>query len=297
MLTTTNLADWGWKITATNVWGGTPNATVEETVNYGGKGNFKFYTGPMNDSWIFQWAGLSTDVYAGMYLSNIVSVKIRNFGFSGDNIGNYQPPTFMWVVSKDGVNQRCISWKPWSNGNVRQPLVWHEYDAATTGTWHVYETGFNYTNLTDLKAALPHAYFELTANLPESLGYASLHAFNVGNCPIYDEDRAWFTATTGYLDWFEIGVRNGGTTNVTRYELGYIDPSLSIARLDATNVVVSWPEFATNFYLLGWTNLEAYSTTCSEVTNARTIIYNTVYVTNTVSSPSQFYRLSLTPTP
>lgn len=208
----TNLAANGWKATATSVWGGATNATVTESTNYGAAG-FRFFTGSMPTSWQFQWASVSTNAFAGARLSTITSVKIRNFGAYGDNVNNWQPPTFTWIVDKGDTNQRCITWKPWANGNARAPLAWHEYDCATTGTWHVYETNTNYNSLAALKAALPNAYFEYTAELPIDWGYASQQAFNVGNCPLYDEDRAWFSGVSGYIDWFEVGVSG----NVTRY--------------------------------------------------------------------------------
>lgn len=219
-ITEANMASLGWKSTATYVWGGTTNASVSETADYSTP-NFKFFTGPMNTSWQFQWAGISTDAFAGVSLASISSVKIRNFGMSGDNPVSWQPPTFTWILDKGDTNQRCITWKPWSNGNAREAMVWHEYDAATTGQWFVEETETYYNSLAALKAALPNAYFETSTQLPLDWGYASQHAFNVGNCPTYDQDRAWFTAATGYVDWFEIGV-NG---NVTRYDLGTPEPA------------------------------------------------------------------------
>ncbi|MDM8006823.1 MAG: PEP-CTERM sorting domain-containing protein [Phycisphaerae bacterium] len=219
-LTMDNLGANGWKATATFVWGGSTNASVTETSDYGAD-NFRFYTGPMNTSWQFQWAGISTDAFAGTKLSAITSVKIRNFGAFGDNPYRWQPPTFTWIVDKGDGNQRCITWQPWATtdpvtaGNPREPLVWHEYDAATTGQWFLEETETFYSSLSALKAALPNAYFEYTAELPLDWGYASQQAFNVGNCPLYDGDRGWFTDTAGYVDWFEVGV-NGV---VTRYDL------------------------------------------------------------------------------
>jgi len=220
-LTMDNLAGNGWKATATYVYGGSTNATVTETQDYGGDGNFRFFSGSMPTSWQFQWAGISTDAFAGVRLANITSVKIRSFGAFGDNVTNWQPPTFTWVVDKGDSNPRCISWKPWSNGNAREPLVWHEYDAATSGQWLVAETGALYNSLAALKAALPNAFFEPTAELPVTSGYASQHAFNVGNCPLYDEDRAWFSGVAGYVDWFEVGLSG----EVTRYDLGVPEPA------------------------------------------------------------------------
>ncbi len=220
ILTLGNLASNGWKATATNVYGGSPNASVTQTTDFG-PGNFKFATGSMNTAWIFQWAGISTNTLAGTPLSNITSVKIRNFGVAGDNVYNWQPPTFTWVVDRGDTQQRCITWIPWTNGNARAPQAWHEYDAATSGQWRVGETGVNYNSLAALQAALPSAYFEYTAQLPLEWGYASQQAFNVGNCPLYDEDRARFGGTSGYVDWFEIGV--SGT--VTRYDFVPEPPS------------------------------------------------------------------------
>ncbi len=205
-----NLNANGWKATATSVYGGSTNATVTQTSDYGSN-NFRFFTGAMPVAWQFQWAGISTDAFAGTPLSSLTSIKIRNFGAFGDNPVNWQPPTFTFVVDKGDTNQRCIEWKPWSNGNPREALVWHEYDAATTGQWFVQETGILYNSLAALKAALPNAYFEYTAQLPVDWGYASQQAFNVGNCPLYDADRGWFTAASGYVDWFEVGI-NGVTT-------------------------------------------------------------------------------------
>jgi hypothetical protein len=220
-LTMENLATNGWTSTATYVYGGTTNATVTQTADHD-TANFRFFTGSMPVSWQFQWAGISTDGFANTMLSNITSVRIRLFGVSGESAGNWQPPTFTWVVDKGDTNQRCITWKPWSNGNSRLPGVWSELDAATTGQWFVEETGASYNSLAALQAALPNAYFEFSAELPADWGYASQQAFNVGNCPLYDQDRAWFSGATGYVDWFEIGV--GG--NVTRYDLGAIpEPS------------------------------------------------------------------------
>ena len=77
------------------------------------------------------------------------------------------------------------------------------------------ETASSWNSLAELKTRLPNAYFEYTAELPLDWGYASRHAFNVGNCPLYDQDRAWFGNARGYVDWFEVGV-NG---NVTRYNV------------------------------------------------------------------------------
>ncbi len=216
-LTLDNLAANGWKATAAPVYQTTLNASVTQTEDYGA-GNFRFYTGPMNTAWMFQWAGLSTDAFAGKTLASITSVKIRNYGVSGDNVNNWQPPTFTWIVDKGDSNQRCIQWKPWANGNAREAGVWHEYDAATTGQWLVEETGVYYNSLAALKAALPNAYFEYTAELPTDWGYASQQAFNVGNCPLYDGDRAWFSNARGYVNWFEVGVSGV----VTRYELGVV---------------------------------------------------------------------------
>lgn len=216
-LTAENLAANGWKATATSVYGGSTNASVTQTSDYG-TGNFRFFTGTMPKSWEFQWAGISTDAFAGITLASITDVKIRNFGAYGDNATNWQPPTFTWVVDKGDGNQRCITWKPWANGNAREPLVWHEYDAAVTGQWFVEETGIYYNSLAALKAALPNASFEPTAELPLNWGYASQQAFNVGSCPLYDGDRAWFSGVSGYVDWFEVGV-NGV---VTRYDLGIV---------------------------------------------------------------------------
>ncbi len=218
-----NLAANGWKATATNVYGGSPNASVTGTTSYGSD-NFRFFTGSMNTSWIFQWAGISTDAFAGTPLASITSARIRNFGYAGDNIYNWQPPTFTWVVDLGNGDQRCITWIPWTNGNARAPQAWHEYDAATSGQWHVGETGVNYNSLASLKAAMPNAYFEYASQLPLDWGYASQQAFNVGNCPLYDEDRARFSNTSGYADWFEIGVSG----NVTRYNLVPEPGSLAI---------------------------------------------------------------------
>ena len=209
-----DLATHGWKVTATAVYQSGTNASVTWTDNYGAS-NFRFFTGSMPVSWQFQWAGISSNAFAGTLLSAITSVKIRNFGAYGDNVNNWQPPTFTWVVDKGDLNQRCITWLPWTNGNAREPGVWHEYDAATTGQWFVEETGAMYNSLAALKAALPNAYFELAADLPLDWGYASQQAFNVGNCPLYDGDRAYFSGASGYVDWFEVGV-NGA---VTRYDL------------------------------------------------------------------------------
>ncbi len=225
-LTMDNLAANGWKATATNVWGGSPNASVSETTDYGA-GNFRFFTGTMPTSWVFQWAGISTNAFSGVSLASITSLKIKNFGAFGDNATKWQPPTFTFVVQKDASNQRCITWSPWTNGNAREPGVWHEYDAAVTGTWRIYETSTNYTSLAALKAALPNAWFADYANLPLDWGYASRHAFNVGNCPLYDEDRALFSGAAGYVDWFEVGV-NG---NVTRYDLGTVPEPGSLLAL------------------------------------------------------------------
>ncbi len=213
----------GWKATATSVYHTPtdPATTVTQTTDYmGGSGysNFRFSTGPMNTSWQFEWAGISSDAFAGVSLANITSLKIRNFGAFGNNPASWQPPTFVWAVDKGDGSQRCIIWIPWSDGNARDPLVWHEYDAAATGQWLVQETGVKYNSLAALKTALPNAYFEYTAQLPVSYGYASQQAFNVGNCPLYDGDRAFFTGTAGYVDWFEVGV-NGV---VTRYDLGVV---------------------------------------------------------------------------
>ncbi len=227
-LTMDTLAANGWRTTAINVWGGSPNATVTQN-EYNGTGYFRFFTGTMPVSWEFQWAGLSTDAFAGTPLSSITSVRMRNYGSFGDNALNWQPPTFTWIVDKGDSNQRCITWQPWSNGNARQPGVWHEYDAATTGRWLVEETGIYYNSLAALQAALPNAYFEYTAQLPTDWGYASQHAFNVGNCPLYDEDRAWFSGAAGYIDWFEVGV-NG---NVTTYALGLVPEPTTMALLAA----------------------------------------------------------------
>jgi len=197
-LTMSNLAANGWKATATYVWGGSTNASVTQTNDYG-CGNFKFVTGSMPNSWEFQWTGISTNAFSGLSLSSITSVKIRNFGQAGDNALNWQPPTFTWVVDK-------------GDGNPREPGVWHEYNAAITGMWRVYETGTNYSSLASLKAALPNAFFADTSVLPLDWGYASQHAFNVGNCPLYDEDRAWFSGASGYVDWFKVGVNGVETT-------------------------------------------------------------------------------------
>ncbi len=226
-LNTGNLAANGWKTTANFVYGSGPaNATVAGTSDYSAD-NFRFFTGPMPLSWQFQWASLSSDSFAGLSLSSISSIRIRNFGAYGDNAANWQPPTLSWIVNKGDGNQRCITWQPWSNGNAREPGVWHEYDAATTGRWFVEETGTFYTSLAGLKGAMPNATFELTANLPLDWGYASRHAFNVGNCPLYDQDRAWFSGVAGYVDWFEVGV-NG---TVTRYDLGVVPEPGSLALL------------------------------------------------------------------
>ncbi len=209
-----DLAAQGWKATAAAVWHSNTNASVTWTNDYGAS-NFRFFTGSMPVSWEFQWAGVSTNAFAGMPLSAITSVNIRNFGAFGDNAYNWQPPTFTWVVDKGDTNQRCITWLPWTNGNAREPGLWHEYDAATTGQWFVEETGAKYNSLAALQAALPIAFFEVAADLPLSWGYASQQAFNVGNCPLYDGDRAYFSGAAGYVDWFEVGV-NGV---VTRYDL------------------------------------------------------------------------------
>jgi hypothetical protein len=212
-LNLSNLAANGWKATTTSVYGGSTNATVTEATDYGAD-SFRFFTGTMPTSWQFQWASISTDNFAGTRLSAITAVRVRNFGAFGDG-PNWLPPTFSWVVNKGDGNQRCITWKPWSNGNAREPLAWHEYDAATTGQWLVEETGVYYNSLASLKTALPNAFFEPTARLPLDWGYASQQAFNVGFCPLYDQDRAWFNGTAGYVDWFEVGV-SGATT---RYNL------------------------------------------------------------------------------
>jgi len=218
-LTSDNLVANGWKATATSVYGGTTNAYVTQTNDYGAS-NFRFFTGSMFTSWQFQWAGISTNAYSGLTLASISSVKIRNYGAYGDNAVSWQPPTFTWVVDKGDGNQRCVSWKPWTNGNAREAGVWHEYDAAVTGQWLVAETETLYNSLAALKAALPNAFFADTANLPVDWGYVSQNGFNVGNCPLYDADRGWFSGVSGYVDWFEIGVIG----NVTRYDLGAAVP-------------------------------------------------------------------------
>lgn len=152
-------------------------------------------------------------------------MRIKNFGAFGDSENQWQPPTFTWVLDKGNGDQRCVTWKPWENGNAREPGVWHEYDAAITGRWFVAETGTHYNSLANLKQALPNAHFEYTAELPLDYGYASQHAFNVGICPLYDEDRSWFSGVAGYVDWFEVGV-NG---EVTRYDLGVVPEPASMA--------------------------------------------------------------------
>ena len=217
-LTMDNLTAQGWKVTATNVYGDTFDASVAQTTEHG-VGDFMFYTGEMPDTWEFQWAGISTNAFSGTRLASITSVKIRTLGHDGRE-DNWQPSTFIWVVDKGDGNHRCVLWKPWSNGNPREPAVWHEHNAAVTGQWFVEETGRYCNSLIDLKAALPNAFFVDTGALPLDWGYASQHAFNVGNCPLYDADRSWFSRVTGHVDWFEIGVSG----SVTRYDLGVGEP-------------------------------------------------------------------------
>lgn len=225
-LTMDNLAANGWKTTATAVYHSVTNATVTETTNYT-TSNFKFYTGAMNTSWQFQWAGISTDAFAGKALSSITSLNIKSFGASGDNPYQFQPSTFTFVVDKGGGNQRCLTWLPWKGTNPRAPGAWNTYDAMTTGQWLVEETSTYYNSFAAMLATIPNATFELAANLPVDYGYASQQAFNVGNCPLYDNDRAYFTANTSYVDWFEVGV-NGV---VTKYELGAVPEPSSLAAL------------------------------------------------------------------
>ncbi len=63
-----------------------------------------------------------------------------------------------------------------------------------------------------MKAALPNAWFADQADLPLDWGYASQQAFNVGYCPLYDEDRAFYSGASGYVDWFTIGINGVETT-------------------------------------------------------------------------------------
>lgn len=213
-----NLVTSGWKKTASAVYQVGTNASVSQTADAGAN-NYRFFAGPMNTAWQFQWAGISTNEFAGMPLAIITSLTIRNYGIAGDS-PNWQPPTFTFILDKGDTNQRCVTWRPWNatTGNPRQPGGWNQYDAATTGSWYVEETAVYYSSLAALKATMPNAYFEYTSELPLEWGYASQQAFNVGLCPTYDQDRPWFTNTSGYVDWFEVGVNS----NITRYDLGVV---------------------------------------------------------------------------
>lgn len=257
-----NLAANGWKTTATSIYGGTTDASVTQQSDSGGE-YFKFYTGPMNTSWKFQWAGLSTEAFAGIPLSAITSVRIRNYGISGDNVSKWQPPTFMWIVDRGDTSQRCVLWVPWTNGNPRAAGIWHEYDAATTGQWLIDDTGASYNSLAALKVALPNAYFEYSAQLPTDYGYASQQAFNVGNCPLYDEDRARFSNVQGYVDWFEIGVSN----NVTHYEVGVLTNQVSVScQATGSTLTITWPVDHRGWSLQAQTNTLTVGLTTNWVT-------------------------------
>jgi hypothetical protein len=228
-ITTDNLN--GWTITTGRLGSGTANASVTQTTDYGGQGNFRFYTGAgvQNTSW--QWAGISSGDFGGMLLSSISSMSIQEFGFSGDSPNNWEPPTFTWFIDKGNGSPRTVVWVPWntafpggsygsiSTSNSRTPGQWNTYDCATTGTWFVEENGAKYTSLAALKAAFPSGFFLPASRLPAS-SYLSQQAFNLGNVQVYNADQTMFNNTTGYVDWFEVGV-NG---TVTRYDLGAAVP-------------------------------------------------------------------------
>ncbi len=238
ILTPDNLAANGWKSTATYVWGGSTNATVEATSHYGAS-NFRFVTGSMPTSWQFQWAGLSTGALAGTPLSAITSVKIKTFGLGGDNVQSWQPPSITFSLSRNNATaDRNLVWIPWTSAtwgasNPRAPGVWNEYDCATTGLWRSLDNNVTYSSLAAAKAVLGTATFATTAQLPVDWGYVSQHALNVGNNPLYDEQRANYSGVTGYVDWIEIGV-NGV---VTRYD--FVPEPASLMLLAAGVVVLT----------------------------------------------------------
>jgi hypothetical protein len=226
-LTMDNLAANGWKTTATFVWGGSTDASVTQTEDYGA-GNFRFFTGTMPTSWQFQWAGLSTGGLAGTPLNQIGNLSMRTFGNFGDNAVSWQPPSMTFLLSRNGnTADRCLVWLPWTSSNLgtsnpRTPGVWNEYDLMTTGRWRIMETGVNYSSFAAAVAALYVGQSSVTlgnaGQLPLDWGYASQQALNIGNIPLYDEQRASYSGVAGYVDWFQIGV-NGV---VTRYDLGVV---------------------------------------------------------------------------
>lgn len=231
-LTMDNLTANGWKTTSTFVWGGSTDASVTQTADYGA-GNFRFYTGTMPTSWEFQWAGLSTGGLAGTPLSAITSIKIRTFGLGGDNQFSWQPPSITFCLSRAGATaDRNLVWIPWTSNafgtsNPRAPGVWNEYDCATSGIWRSLDNNVTYASFAAAKAALGTATLATTAQLPLDWGYASQQALNIGNIPLYDEQRATCSGVIGYVDWFEIGI-NGV---VTRYDLGVVPEPGSLALL------------------------------------------------------------------
>jgi len=235
-LTMDNLAANGWKTTTTAVWGGTTEASVTQTDDYG-TGNFRFWTGTMPTSWQFDWAGLSTGNLAGTPLNQIGDLRIRTFGLFGDNAVSWQPPSMTFLVSRNGATaDRCLVWVPWTSGNFgtsspRAPGVWNDYDLMTTGQWRIMETGVNYSSFAAAVSALyvgqSSVTLATTAQLPLDWGYASQQALNVGNIPLYDEQRASCSGVAGYADWFDIGVSGV----VTRYDLGVVPEPGSLALL------------------------------------------------------------------
>ncbi|HOB76634.1 MAG TPA: PEP-CTERM sorting domain-containing protein [Phycisphaerae bacterium] len=233
-LTMDNLEANRWKVTATAVYGDPTqtHAFVAETNHYahGGTGNFQFYTqGGMDANYDekWQWAGISTNDFAGMPLANITSAKIRVLGASGDTMWRWQPPTFVWVLDNGSGEWRTVRWVPWGNEVNRSDvaLTWFEFDAATEGRWLIEESGAYYNSLAELQAALPNAFFDTPEHIRTDYGWASDHGFNVGNCPVYADYVSYVNGVTGYVDWFEIGV-NG---DVTRYDLGVVPEPASLA--------------------------------------------------------------------
>ncbi len=150
------------------------------------------------------WAGLSTNMFDGLYLRDITHFRIRTAGFEGDGTA-WEPPSVYLQISKDGLNQRNIRFLPYASYGRGTRWAFYEYDLIGENAKWFCMIDAQVRTWSQVLSAWPNAVFDSTVTIPLPSG----QVFNVFDGCAINEEVKYGSSARGMVDWVEIGFADG----------------------------------------------------------------------------------------
>lgn len=206
-----NYANLGWKITLRD-GGAEPGQAVQwqqrtTTVPPGVEGLHCSPKKSLPNQ--LSWAGLSAQLFEGVWINDITHLKIRTAGFEGDGTSWEPPSLYLGLTNVAGTGNRSIRALPYASFGRGTAWTYYEYDLLSPNTkWFCYIDAVVYTGFAGVQGKWGNLRFA-PASLLQGSQIWSGQNFNVFDGCALNQEITYGSSARGMVDWVEIGFSDG----------------------------------------------------------------------------------------